>query len=166
MSIRATRSARWCASWQPCASSNRVPLAEIQFNLERLADHIELPGLDIDVAPNSKAHVNFDLFLNVIESESGLRLDCDYNTDLFDAATVDLWLDCYQALLEVDRGGCRAAAGATINYLPAAERQRRAHRLQPHAGALPATVSSTQLFEKQAAERPQARRRANFATTP
>src|SRR5262249_8563612 len=79
---------------QLAREQNRVPLAEIQFNLERLADRISLPGLDIDVAPNSKAAVNFDLFLNVIESESGLRLDCDYNTDLFDGATIDLWLDC------------------------------------------------------------------------
>jgi amino acid adenylation domain-containing protein len=78
----------------------RLPLAEIQFNLERLADRIEVAKLTIDVVPNAKAYVNFDLFLNVIESAEGLRMDCDYNTDLFDAATVAHWLDCYQALLE------------------------------------------------------------------
>ena len=78
----------------------RLPLAEVQFNLERLADRIELPGMTMDVTPNAKAFVNFDLFLNVIESADGLRMDCDYNTDLFDAATVAHWLDCYQALLE------------------------------------------------------------------
>src|SRR5260370_35507387 len=54
----------------------------------------------MDVAPNAKAYVNFDLFLNVIESADGLRMDCDYNTDLFDAATVAHGLDFYQALLE------------------------------------------------------------------
>jgi amino acid adenylation domain-containing protein len=93
----------------------RLPLAEIQFNLERLADRIEVAKLTIDVAPNAKAFVNFDLFLNVIESADGLRMDCDYNTDLFDAATVAHWLDCYQALLEafvadasqrLDRASC------------------------------------------------------------
>jgi amino acid adenylation domain-containing protein len=80
--------------------AGRLPLAEIQFNLERLADRMELPELRVEVAPNAKAYVNFDLFLNVIESADGLRLDCDYNTDLFDAATIDRWLDCYQQLLE------------------------------------------------------------------
>ena len=84
----------------PPREPNRVPLAEIQFNLERLADRLELDGLNIEVAPNRKAHVIFDLFLNIIESDGGLRLDCDYNTDLFDSATIDHWLDCYQALLE------------------------------------------------------------------
>jgi amino acid adenylation domain-containing protein len=79
--------------------ANRVPVTEIQFNLERLADRMRASGLDIEVSPNAKAFVNFDLFLNIIEGDSGLRLDCDYNTDLFDQATIDLWLDCYQALL-------------------------------------------------------------------
>ena len=133
---------------------NRVPLAEIQFNLERLADRIRLPGLDIEVAPNSKAAVNFDLFLNVIESESGLRLDCDYNTDLFDAATVDLWLDCYQALLEA-----LVADPATpvqkISYLSAAERQRVVLDYNRTQAPFP-DRSIHQLFEMQVAERPQA----------
>ncbi|MDP9064536.1 MAG: aminotransferase class III-fold pyridoxal phosphate-dependent enzyme, partial [Pseudomonadota bacterium] len=33
----------------------RLPLAEIQFNLERLTDRIELPGMTVDVSPNAKA---------------------------------------------------------------------------------------------------------------
>ena len=53
----------------------------------------QLRIVDAEVEPNPKAFVNFDLFLNVIESEAGLRIDCDYNTDLFDAATIDRWLD-------------------------------------------------------------------------
>jgi hypothetical protein len=27
-------------------------------------------------------------------------MDCDHSTDLFDATTIDHWLDCFQALLE------------------------------------------------------------------
>ena len=79
---------------------NRLPLTEIQFNLERLADRLQLPGLTVDVEPNAKAYVNFDLFLNVIESTEGLRLDCDYNTDLYDEVSIERFLDCYQVLLE------------------------------------------------------------------
>ena len=36
----------------------------------------------------------------MIESDDGLRIDCDYNTDLFDTATIDRWLRYYEALLE------------------------------------------------------------------
>ena len=104
--------------------AGRLPLAEIQFNLERLADKIELPDLSVEVAPNAKAHVNFDLFLNVIESADGLRLDCDYNTDLFDATTIAHWLDCYQALLEsIVSDANQALSGASC--MPAAELWRR-----------------------------------------
>ncbi len=134
---------------------NRVPLAEIQFNLERLADRIRLPGLEIDVAPNSKAAVNFDLFLNVIESEDGLRLDCDYNTDLFDAATVDHWLDCYQAVLE----SIVASPDQPIErvaYVPAAERRRLLADYNGTAAPFPRDRVVHQLFEARVIEQPQA----------
>jgi amino acid adenylation domain-containing protein len=81
--------------------TNRVPLAEIQFNLERLAEGLDLPGLAVEVSPNPKAFVNFDLFLNAIESRDGLRFDCDYNATLFDAATIERWLREYCAILDV-----------------------------------------------------------------
>jgi amino acid adenylation domain-containing protein len=134
---------------------NRVPVAEIQFNLERLAEQIQLPGLQIDVTPNSKAHVNFDLFLNVIESEAGLRLDCDYNTDLFDAATVDHWLDCYQAVLESIVAQPEQPV-ERIAYLPAAERQRLLSEYNRTSAPYPRDRSVQQLFEARVAERPQA----------
>ncbi|MFL6604095.1 MAG: amino acid adenylation domain-containing protein [Steroidobacteraceae bacterium] len=134
---------------------NRVPLAEIQFNLERLADQIQLPGLQIEVAPNSKAHVNFDLFLNVIESEAGLRLDCDYNTDLFDATTVDHWLDCYQAVLESIVSQPEQPL-ERIAYLPAAERQRLVSEYNRTSAPYPRERSVHQLFEARVAETPQA----------
>jgi amino acid adenylation domain-containing protein len=134
-------------------ASNRVPLAEIQFNLERLADEIALPGLNIAVAPNSKAAVNFDLFLNVIESDSGLRLDCDYNTDLFDDTTIDLWLDCYQALLEALVADS-AQPLVRINYLPPAVRRRVLADYNQTQAPFPDTCVH-QMFEKQAAAHPQ-----------
>jgi amino acid adenylation domain-containing protein len=139
----------------PVREPNRVPLAEIQFNLERLADHIELPGIGIDVVPNSKAHVNFDLFLNVIESDAGLSLDCDYNTDLFDAATIDHWLDCYQRVLEAlvaDPG----LPLERIDYLPAAERERLFIEYNRTAADYPRDRAVHELFEAQAAARPSA----------
>jgi amino acid adenylation domain-containing protein len=133
----------------------RLPLAEIQFNLERLAERIELPNLTMDVAPNAKAYVNFDLFLNVIESADGLRMDCDYNTDLFDAATVAHWLDCYQALLEsfvsdAAQALCRASC------LPAPEREALLERMNDTAVDYPRDRSVHRLIEAQAISTPHA----------
>ncbi len=133
----------------------RLPLAEIQFNLERLADRLQLPNLQIDVSPNAKAHVNFDLFLNVIESTSGLRLDCDYNTDLFDAETVDHWLDCYQALLEaMVADATQPLSGASC--LPALERHRLLIELNDTAADYPRDACVHQLIEARAAAFPTA----------
>ncbi len=80
---------------------NRLPLTEVQFNLERLGDRVQFSGLDVAFEPNPKRFVNFDLFVNVIEcADTGLRIDCDYSTDLFDEATILRWLGHYRSLLD------------------------------------------------------------------
>jgi len=77
----------------------RMPLMEVQFNVERLGASAEFRGLKAEVGPNSKAAVILDIFFNVIESDQGLMIDCDYNTDLFDEKTISLWVQYYQTLL-------------------------------------------------------------------
>jgi amino acid adenylation domain-containing protein len=127
----------------------RLPLAEVQFNLERLADRIDLPGMTMNVSPNAKAFVNFDLFLNVIESADGLRMDCDYNTDLFDAGTVAHWLDCYQALLEAIVADA-AQPISRASCLPAGERAELIERMNDTAAEYPRDRSVHALIEAQA----------------
>jgi amino acid adenylation domain-containing protein len=78
----------------------RVPLVEVQFNLERLGGSQELPGLRMALAATPKRFVNFDMFVNVVESAAGLAIDIDYSTDLFDAATITRWMRHYRTLLE------------------------------------------------------------------
>jgi len=78
---------------------NRLPLTEVQFNLERMSDGAAFPGLATQLSPNPKAFTNFDIFFNVTESKDGLRIDCDYNTDVFDEATMARWVDHYRTLL-------------------------------------------------------------------
>jgi amino acid adenylation domain-containing protein len=135
--------------------ANRLPLTEIQFNLERLADKLELPGLQGEVAPNAKAFVNFDIFLNVIESNEGLRLDCDYNTDLYDEATIDRWLDGYQALLEAFVADASQPLVRTP-YLTVAARQEVLQAHNSTSVEYPKTACVHQLIERQAATTPDA----------
>ncbi len=78
---------------------NRLPLTDVQFNLERLGAPAGFGGLRVAASANPKAFVNFDLFFNLVETADGLRLDCDYSTDLFDEATVRRWIEHYRALL-------------------------------------------------------------------
>ncbi|WP_321814274.1 MULTISPECIES: non-ribosomal peptide synthetase/type I polyketide synthase [unclassified Paraburkholderia] len=78
---------------------SRLPLTDLQFNLEKVDSQLDMAGVSSRFAPNAKAYCNFDLFLNVIESAQGLRLDCDFNTDVYDEATIQRWLGHYETLL-------------------------------------------------------------------
>ncbi len=78
---------------------NRLPLAEVEFNLEQDKPLEEMAGLTTSFHPNAKRAVNFDLFFNVVETTTGLRIEAHFNTDLFDAARVRGWAKAYQAVL-------------------------------------------------------------------
>jgi arthrofactin-type cyclic lipopeptide synthetase C len=101
-------------------SPNRLPLTEVQFNLDGLPNRFTLPGLSGKMELNPKAYVNFDLFFNFIASEEGLRIDCDYSTDLFDEATVNRWIDCYASILEAFTEDLAAPISGVAFALPLA----------------------------------------------
>ena len=133
---------------------NRLPLTDVQFNLERLGAPAGFSGLRVAASANPKAFVNFDLFFNLVETADGLRLDCDYNTDLFDEATVRRWIEHYRTLL---------AAITTDATLPAVharlldERQvREMLSIHNDTAATFADRGFHDLFAEQARRRPDA----------
>ena len=135
--------------------ANRLPLTEFQFNLERLADAVDFGGPAVEVSPNAKAAVNFDLFVNVIESAAGLRIDCDYNRDLFDEATVARWMVHYRQLL----AGLAAAPITPLAILPLMTREQEHFVLDTvndSAAPYPAKSCVQELFAAQAVRTPDA----------
>ena len=104
---------------------NRMPLTSVQFNLERLGDKLPFVGLEATLEPNAKRFVNFDIFINVIESNAGLRFDCEYSTDLFDAATIDRWMGHLRCLL----AGMVSDLTQTVAELPLVPATERSHLL-------------------------------------
>ena len=91
---------------------SRLPLIEVQFNLERVGQKAQFVGLQVEVDSCPKKFVNFDLFLNIVESPKGLVLDCDYNRALFDGSTINRWLGCYETLLTSAAANSGQAIGA------------------------------------------------------
>jgi amino acid adenylation domain-containing protein len=79
--------------------SSRLPLIEVQFNLEKIGTRIGFDGLSTTIKANPKRFVNTDIFLNMVETENDLDYDCDFNTDLFDEDTVRRWMHLYANLL-------------------------------------------------------------------
>lgn len=80
-------------------NASRLPLAEVNFNLERVADQADFGDLELEVSQTPKCAVNFDLFFNLCENGDGLRLDLDFAKDLFDHATMLRWVQHLERLL-------------------------------------------------------------------
>ncbi len=135
--------------------ADRLPLTEIQFNLEKVADALDFGGPKVAVTPNGKAAVNFDLFVNVNESAAGLRIDCDYNSDLYDEATVGRWMAHYRRLLE----GIVAAPATPMAALPlltAAQERFVLDEVNDSTTAYPRESCLHELFAAQVAKTPDA----------
>lgn len=80
---------------------SRLPLLSVMFNVDPGGlDTLAFSGLQCRVSNNPKCFVNMDLFLNIGRTATGLNLECDYNSDLFDRDTVTRWLHHYESLLQ------------------------------------------------------------------
>lgn len=127
--------------------TNRLPLTDFQFNLERLSQPGAFGDCKATVSSNPKSHVNFDMFFNIAEYDRGLRLDIDYCTDLFDEATIEQWVEHYATILKaiVDDTAERVVSLPLLSA-----EQRNAILLEPNATATPFPDNKTfaDLFEE------------------
>ena len=101
--------------------SGRLPLIEVQFNLEKLGTNLHFEGLRTEVRANPKKFVNTDLFLNIVETGDDLLLNCDYNTDLIDRSTLERWLASYATILR----GIAADASREVEDIDILEENER-----------------------------------------
>ncbi len=101
----------------------RLPLIEVQFNLEKVGANVRFDGLGVEIKGVAKQFVNTDLFLNVMEDATGLDFTCDYNTGLFDSGTLARWTAEWEQLLRSIATGLDTPV-ATLEILPTAERER------------------------------------------
>ncbi len=99
----------------------RLPLIEVQFNLERIGANVHFEGLASTIKANPKHFVNTDLFLNLVETADNLEYTCDFNTDLFDHGTLTRWMSLYAQLLQSEAQDASIPVAA-LNLLPAEER--------------------------------------------
>ena len=133
----------------------RQPLIEAQFNLEKIGVNARFDSLEAAVDPCAKEFVTFDLFLNVVETPAGLVVDCEYNTDLFDADTIGRWLGHYQTLL----AGVVSDPDQPLSALPlltTTERHQILVEWNSTSADCPRDASIHELFAAQAARTPDA----------
>ena len=134
---------------------SRLPLVSATFNLDSaMGDESELfTGLRAQVSAVPRHFDNFELFVNAVPVGGGLRLECQYNTALFDESTVRRWLALYESLL---RSAVQQAARplCRIGGLPAHE-LAALRALQPAPVAWPGPASMHGLVQQQCLATPE-----------
>jgi acyl carrier protein len=100
------------------------PLFQVMLVVQNASRQaLEIEGLSWQPIEVDSGTAKFDLLLQVVDSESGLVGSLEYNTDLFEAATIQRLLGHWQMLLE----GIVADPAARLSSLPLlteAERQQ------------------------------------------
>ncbi|MGQ4584033.1 amino acid adenylation domain-containing protein [Lysobacter sp. F60174L2] len=97
----------------------RLPLVSVMFNIDQALERetTGFPGLSMDFRSNPRSYENFEIFINAVHAHGALTLECQYNTDLFDADTIRRWLSAYEALLRdaVERPEAAAASLSLVD---------------------------------------------------
>ncbi|HGY55853.1 MAG TPA: amino acid adenylation domain-containing protein [Caldithrix abyssi] len=85
----------------PERSLSHTPLFQVMFVHQSAAEgNLKLPGLEVEGIPLEGDTAKFDLTLTASELPDALALNFEYDSDIFNADTVDRMLEHYQTLLE------------------------------------------------------------------
>jgi amino acid adenylation domain-containing protein len=141
---------------KPERHTSHSPLFQVMLVLQNTPmDRLELPGLTLQGMRSGHNSAKFDLTLTITEGEQQLNGTFEYNTDLFDAATIERMAGHFTNLLEA----IVANPETQIDHLEILGEAER-HQLlvdwnSPESS--PSTGSNLQeLFERQALRRAQA----------
>lgn len=134
---------------------SRMPISEINFNLDRDDAGVRFGSLDVTVAQTPKEATIFDLFFNLNETSDGLKVDCDFNRTLYRPETVQRWIDCYEALLRSITLDPQQSL-AELPILSDADRRKMLADWNETAAPYRRDVCLHELFEEQALRTPDA----------
>ncbi|HXA51330.1 MAG TPA: amino acid adenylation domain-containing protein, partial [Candidatus Acidoferrum sp.] len=137
----------------PERSLSYNPIFQTVFALQNPLQNIEAAGLQIERTLLNAGASLFDISCFAVPVPEGLLLRAQYDTDLFDQATIVRMLDHFQQLLQA----AVADPDQRIDDLPlltAAEEQRLLVEWNDTAAAYPREACAHELFEEQAARVP------------
>ncbi len=142
---------------QPERELSYAPIFQVMFDLQE-EPRWKLPVRSLEVIPEvvfSSRTASFDLTLSVRQAEQGLDAMFEYDTDLFDEASIEALAQRYQTLLEA----IVLDAGQPLSQLPLVDpgaRRRQVHAWNTAQRDYPATSTIADLFEARAAAQCQA----------
>ena len=110
---------------QPKRDPSRHPVFQINFIFQRdFVRPLQVSGLTLTALPSKSPGAIYDLNFFMVERADGWRASCEYNTDLYEAATINRLLGQFQAMLH----SIAADPSQRISEIPmqnAAERELR-----------------------------------------
>jgi amino acid adenylation domain-containing protein len=125
---------------RPPRSTAHSPVVQVMFNLHNEpGGQLRLDDLEVESFPVDRGTAKLDLSAALIESAAGLYVGFEYNTDLFEAETIEQLLEDYAQLLRVAVTAPDSRA-ATVVFSSAAVAAQARHEL-PQPG-LDETVAS------------------------
>jgi len=132
------------------------PLFQVMFVLQNASiEEFKLPGLSLSFLKPENRTAKFDLSLWMQETDSGVTGEFEYNTDLFDAGTIDRMVEHFRILLE----GIVVSPGKRIEDLPllsATEQYQLLIEWNDTQAEYPKDKCIHQLFEAQVERSPDA----------
>jgi amino acid adenylation domain-containing protein len=141
---------------EPERSLSHNPLFQVMFTFQNdLPETFALPNLSFSPLTGEGKSAIFDLTVVAEEQSDELHITLQYNTDLFDAATIERLGQHYQRLLQAAVANPEQRVAA-LPLLNAAEREQLLLGFNDTQIAYPQELCLQQLFEAQAAATPQA----------
>jgi amino acid adenylation domain-containing protein len=135
---------------------SHAPLFQVLFDLQGApAEEFSLPGLRLSTFEFEQDTTKFDLALSMLQHRGGVNCSVQFNTDIFDAATVERMFRHFQNLLRTvaARPGLRLSE---IELLSEEERRALLSDSNQTACDYPAHLRAHELFERWASETPTA----------
>jgi amino acid adenylation domain-containing protein len=139
---------------QPRRDLSRPPLVQVMFTLQNQPAHaLPLAGLSVEPMNLDNGSAKFDLTLYLEERGGPLHGAVEFNTDLFDAATITRLTGHFQTLLEgiVARPGTRVSA---LPLLTTGERESLLSGWNDTSSAFPQDACIHDLIQRRCARHP------------
>ena len=141
---------------RPERDLSRHPIFQVMFILQNTPkEKRQIPGLTMSPFRATKTNAKFDLLVSISETAEGLRTSFEYNTDLFEAATVERFSQRFQCLLEEFASNPDLRI-AEVPLLSDNERHQLLQELNATQVEYPNDVCVHQMFEAQVARTPDA----------
>ncbi|WP_406115517.1 amino acid adenylation domain-containing protein [Kitasatospora purpeofusca] len=140
----------------PRRDLSRTPVFQVSFVFQNIAmPSFDVAGLHLEPVEVAGSTARFDLELQVFDRPEGLSGRFEYNSDLFDAATVDQLSDHLRLLVEQLLAGPDLPVGA-VPMLAAEEERRLREQGNDTRREWPDRAPVHRLFAEQAARTPAA----------